>query len=73
VDKTFPGDMRLTDFNAEYRVHLHHETAETLEELMIQILGHAPVKGESIVIDRFELTAEEPSILGAKTIAVKSI
>lgn len=72
LDRTFPGETRIADINAEYAVHLPEE-AETLEELVMARLGHPPEKGESIRIDQFELTVEEPSLLGAKMIAVRTV
>ncbi len=73
VDRTFPGDMRIEDFNKQFHVHLEAHGAETLEELVSQMLGHPPGKGESVRIDQFELTVEEASLLGAKMIAIRSI
>ena len=73
VDRTFPGETKISDFNAAYRVHLDAKGVETLAELVAHILGHAPAVGESVTIDQFELTVEEASILGAKSIAVKSL
>ena len=73
VDRTFPGEMRIVDFNAQFHVHLEGGEIETLEELVAQTLGHLPTKGESIRIDQFELTVEEASLLGAKAISVRTV
>jgi magnesium and cobalt exporter, CNNM family len=73
VDRTFPGDMKIADFNRQFHVHLSAQGAETLEELFVQTLGHPPAKGESVRIDDFELTVEETTLLGIKTISVKSL
>lgn len=73
VDRTFPGDMRLEDFNKQFMVHLAFEDAETLEELISKVLGHPPSKGESVRIDQFELTVEEASLLGPTEILVRTI
>jgi putative hemolysin len=80
VDRAFPGSTLIEDFNKTYKVHLeapvdfhNNKKAETLEELVMQILGHLPVVGESITIDQFELTIQETSLLGAtKTISVRT-
>jgi CBS domain containing-hemolysin-like protein len=72
VDRSFPGDMPLHEFNALYQVNLALEGAETLSDLVTQTLGHLPAIGESIKIDPFEFTVEEVSLLGAKLIAVRS-
>lgn len=73
VDKTFPSDMSLLEFNKQFNVHLSYQDAETLEDLMAQALGHPPSKGESVRIDQFELTVEEASLLGAKMILVRTV
>ncbi len=73
VDRTFPADMRLDEFNEQFNVHLVYQDAETLEELMTQAIGHPPSKGESVRIDQFELTVEEASLLGAKMILVRTV
>jgi putative hemolysin len=73
VDRTFPGDTRLEDFNKQFSVHLAYEDAETLEELMTKILGHPPSKGESVRVDQFELSVEEASLLGTTEILVRTV
>lgn len=73
VDRTFPGDMLIADFNRQFHVHLSGGEAETLSELMAHILGHAPAKDESVRIDQFELTVEEASLLGAKVISIRTV
>ncbi len=73
VDRSFPSDMRLEDFNKQFNVNLTYQDAETLEDLMTQALGHPPSKGESVRIDQFELTVEEASLLGAKEILVRTV
>jgi putative hemolysin len=73
VDRTFPGDTKIADFNARYRVHLDGQGAETLSELVVQLLGHPPAVGESVKVDQFELTVEEASLLGAKTISIRTL
>lgn len=73
IDRTFSGDTKISDFNAAYRAHIDPQGVETLAELVTLILGHPPAIGESIKIDNFELTVEEASILGAKSIAIRTI
>lgn len=73
LDRTFDGDMRIADFNAQFHVHLPDEGAETLNELVTAKLGHPPAKGESVRLDQFELTVEEASLLGAKEISIRTI
>jgi CBS domain containing-hemolysin-like protein len=73
VDRTFPGDTQIDEFNKTYHVHLDSQGVETLGDLVAKILGHAPAVGESVRIDQFELTVEEASLLGAKSIAIRTI
>lgn len=73
VDRTFPAEMSLEVFNSRFNVHLVYGTAETLEELMAQRLGHLPARGESVRVDQFELIVEEASLLGAKMIHVRTV
>ncbi len=74
VDRSFPGDTKITDFNLAYHVHLDGKDAETLEDLVTKLLGHPPSTGESVRIDQFELTVEETTLLGnVKTIAIRTI
>jgi putative hemolysin len=73
VDRTFPGDMLLSDFNKQFRVDLALDGAETLEELVTQLLGHSPSRGESVRLQQFEFTVEESPLIGAKQISVTTI
>jgi CBS domain containing-hemolysin-like protein len=73
VDRTFPGDTKLSDFNTQYQVHLEYEDVETLEELVFKALGHAPTKGETVRVDQFELTVEEAPLFGERMISVRTI
>ncbi|NGX40056.1 MAG: Magnesium and cobalt efflux protein CorC [Chlamydiae bacterium] len=73
VDRTFPGDMQIEEFNKKYRVHLAPDGLETLDELMERHLGHPPEKGESVHIDQFELTVEEAPLIGPKRIAIRTV
>lgn len=73
LDRTFPGDQKITEFNQVFKVHLDAHGRETIEELMAHLLGHIPTVGESIRVDQFELTVEEASLLGPKSIAIRTI
>lgn len=74
VDRTFPGDTRIEEFNKTYHVDLDSQGVETLEELVTKLLGHTPAVGEVVRIEQFELTVEEASLLGgAKSIAIRTI
>ena len=73
VDRSFPGDMDISDFNEQFNVHLDAHGVDTLQELVIKRLGHFPVKGETVRVDPFELTVEEVSLLGVKLIGIKTV
>jgi CBS domain containing-hemolysin-like protein len=73
LDRTFSGSQRIAEFNQTYKVHLESHGMETFEELMVHLLGHVPAIGESVRVDQFELTVEEATLLGTKTIAVHTI
>ena len=73
VDRTFSSDMKIAEFNQKFRVHLQANGAETLEELMAQMLGHSPETGETIRLDQFELTVEEAPLIGPKVISIRTM
>lgn len=73
LDRTFPADMELTELNETFKVHLAFQEALTLGEVMTKALDHTPSKGDSVRIDQFELTVEDASILGIKTVSVKTV
>ncbi len=73
VDRTFPGDLKVEEFNKQFQVHLASEKGDTLEELIEKTLGHPPESGESVHIDQFELTIEDAPLIGPKKIAVRTV
>lgn len=72
IDRTFPGDMTVEEFNREFDVELDNHTEMTLAELMIHVLGHHPEEGESIYLAPFELTVKETSLMEIKKIAIET-
>ena len=73
VDRTFPGDIHIKEFNRKYHVHLDPKGVQTLEELVEKELGHPPEEGESVHIDQFELTVEDIPLIGPKKISVRTV
>jgi len=73
LDRAFPGNMTLAEFRTQYHVDLHFKEAKTLADAMELALGHVPRASESVRIDQFELTVEETSLLGPKTILVRTL
>ncbi|OJU82656.1 MAG: hypothetical protein BGO10_08980 [Chlamydia sp. 32-24] len=70
INKTFPGDMLVKEFNREYEVVLSNNEDLTLSQLVAEILGHHPSVGDSIFIEPFELTVKETFLLDVKTINI---
>lgn len=70
IDRTFPADLLIGDFNTQFDVVLSEESSITLGDLVEKTLGHHPEEGESIFLYPFELTVKEVSLTGIKSIAV---
>jgi len=73
LDRVFPGDMPLEQFKLQYQVDLQFKQAKTLSQAMELALGHMPREGESVRIDQFELIVEETTLLGPKTVLVRTL
>lgn len=73
LDRTLSAQMPLSEFNRQFHVHLTYGDAQTLEEVMTLALDHSPKEGESVRIDQFELTVEEASLFGIKSISVHTV
>lgn len=70
IDRIFPGEMTVGEFNAQFDVILDEEVDITLSQLMTRTLGHSPELGETAYIAPFELTANEISLTEATQISV---
>lgn len=73
VQRTVAGTMTIEEFNQEFQAHFPFQEDETLSDLIVSKLEHAPVKGESVEIDDFCFTVLEPSLRGARTLSVKTV
>lgn len=73
IQRTFPGNTKIADLNREYGTQIPTHDVETLAQLMISRLDHAPTVGDTVVIDGVELIAEETTFLGIKSITVKTL
>ncbi|MES2200135.1 MAG: hemolysin family protein [Chlamydiota bacterium] len=73
LDRAFPGDMLLKEFKEHYHVDISFKHAKTLAQAMELALGHIPREGENVRIDQFELIVEETTLLGPKTILVRTL
>jgi CBS domain containing-hemolysin-like protein len=73
IERTVSGSLLASEFNRAFSANLKHRPGDTLSDLIVEELSHAPVKGESVEIGSYELTVLEPSFRGAKIISVKTI
>lgn len=73
IDKVFPGEMAVEEFNAQFRVRLNAPEGTTLSELLKNDLGHHPEVGESVTLSGFQLIVEESSLLGIKRVRVRTL
>ncbi len=73
IERTFSGDTLIEEINEKLHIHLPTDGADTISDLIIQILDHPPAKGETVRIDHFELSVQEASLLGAKTVLLRTV
>ena len=73
LDKTFPGTLLVEDLNHRYEINLEGSPKETLSQLFSRTLGHHPQQDDQIQVGNFELTATKTTLMGAKTVAIKSL
>ena len=72
VDRSLPGETKVSDINLWFKLSLPGEEDETLEELMTRLLKHRPEKGEAIRVGEVELMVEETSLIVGRTISIRS-
>jgi len=70
IDKSFPGDYKVSEFNKQFDVELDENGKLTLAELMTNVLGHVPEEGESVYLAPFGLTVKEASLMEIKRISI---
>jgi Mg2+/Co2+ transporter CorC len=73
LERTFPADTLVVDFNRQFEANLPGDGDDTLGELVARSFNHIPVEGESVRFENYELVVEEATLLGARTILVRSI
>lgn len=73
IEKSFSGDLLISDFNKEFHAHLYCQGAQTLSELVSLLLNHSPSEGEILHVDSFEIIVQEVSLRGAKTLTIRSL
>lgn len=72
IDRTFPADRTVREFNEQFGVTLDENKELTLAELMEKHLGHPPMMDEAIYIPPFELTVVETTLTDVKKIGIKT-
>jgi CBS domain containing-hemolysin-like protein len=73
IEKKLSAEMSLTDFNRQFNVTLEYANTQNLSELINAVLGHQPMKNDSIYVGQFELIVIEPSLTGTKTVLVRTL
>ena len=72
LEKTFPAEMHIHDFNEAYQMHIDPQGCTTFAELIEQILGRNPGVGDLLFIDPIEIIVKETSLFKAKTILIQT-
>jgi CBS domain containing-hemolysin-like protein len=73
IERTLSGEMSVAEFNQQFDAELPVGSGDTLSDLILSELGHLPVKDEVVRIADFEFTIDEPTLLGIKTLSVRSV
>lgn len=72
ISKTISATTKIADFCAKYDIDIEHHQDETFLDMMEQHFDHKPKVGEILVIGPLEVTVKETSLLGPKTLFVRS-
>lgn len=73
IERAFPGNTQIADFNREFGTDLPTQGVETLSQLVVTLLDHPPETGDAVVINQYELIVEEAALLGIKRVIVKTL
>ena len=73
IERTFSGTTTVEEFCSQLDIYVDAEEQETLSQMMTRMLGHLPEAGEVLRIGNLELKVEGTTVLGAKTISVRSV
>lgn len=72
VERSVSGHLTLSEFNDQFKVSISDTSAKTLEELLIKKLGHHPEPGESLKMGLLEIIVQESTLMGIKTVLVRT-
>lgn len=73
IERTFPGNTRLKDLKKELGIRLPSYGAETLAQLVLQLLDTPAEPGASVIIANFLLEVKEISLSGIKNVSIKNL
>lgn len=73
IERTFPGNTPLKDIQKELGIELTHYGAETLAQLVLQLLDTPAEIGTSVITNNLLLEVKEISLYGIKSISIKNL
>ncbi|MGE3953889.1 MAG: hemolysin family protein [Parachlamydiales bacterium] len=73
VERSFPADTPVEEFNALYNTRLEGKEGETFGDLLRTRLDHPPEEGDTVRVGDFELSVVESGLLGPKVVGIKSL
>ena len=72
IEKTLSGEMSIKAFNKKYKAALPLKYKD-LSDLVSSMLGHPPSEGDIVHIENYEFIVKEPTLLGTKTVVVRTL
>ena len=70
---TIDADLTVQEFNEQFHTHLEASEEMTLQELMLDKLGHVPKEGDTIMLEHLEIKVLDANVFSTKTLSVRSI
>jgi putative hemolysin len=72
IERTVPGETKISDINKTYRVQLDSQGVDTLAELIVKNLDHQPEVGDVVFIHPFELIVQKASFGDVINVTIKT-
>lgn len=72
IERTFSGDMLVSEFNEMFDVVLDERGELTLSQLLTELFGHHPEEGQSYYLEPFELIVKEAALMEVKKVIIKT-
>lgn len=74
IDRSFSKETTIGHLRSFYNIELPGKEDQTLEELMVELLGHYPARGESLFTHGIEMTFhEEGGVFDEKKITLTTV